>query len=265
MSDNADYIKNIRKNILISAFKAGSNGAHLAPSLSCVEIFSALYKNILKFDKKNPFSDERDYFILSKGHAGLALYATLYEFGLISENDFASFEQNGGDFPGQPSKNVAKRIEFSGGSLGMGLSYAIGLVLGGKRVFTVVGDGECNEGIIWEAATFAGHNKLKNLTVIVDYNGMQADGDSKDILSYNVEQMWKACGWDVYSCNGHDVEDLTKALRQEHDKPLVVLAHTVKGKGVSFMENVKEWHHGRLSQEQLNQALKEIEEKNYGN
>ena len=263
--EDATFAENMRKNILTSAFKAGNNGAHIAPSLSCVEILTALYNGILKYNKSDPFDEARDRLILSKGHAGLALYAALYEAGLISQKDYDSFEENGGDFPGQPLKNIVKRIEFSGGSLGMGLSYGIGLALAGRRVFVILGDGECNEGSICESAMFAGHRKIQDLTVIVDLNGMQADGKSADILTFDIKKMWEACGWIVEECNGHDVQALKIKLSQAHNQPKVILAHTVKGKGVSFMENAREWHHGKLTQAQLTQAISEITEGGYGN
>ena len=263
--EDVTFAENMRKNILTSAFKAGNNGAHIAPSLSCVEILTALYNGILKYNKSDPFDETRDRFILSKGHAGLALYAALYEAGLISQKEYDSFEKNGGDFPGQPSKNIEKRIEFSGGSLGMGLSYGIGLALAGRRVFVILGDGECNEGSIWESAMFAGYNKLQNLTVIVDLNGMQADGKSSDVLTFDMKKMWEACGWAIEECDGHDSVALKQKLQQECNQPKVILAHTVKGKGVSFMENAREWHHGKLTQKQLEQALAEIAEVFDGN
>ena len=253
MKTNSEFARNIRRNVLLSAFKAGTNGAHLAPSLSCVEILTALYANILK-------TEDDGHFILSKGHAGPAFYAALYEAGLISQKDFASFEENGGDFPGQPSKNIEKHIEFSGGSLGMGLSYGIGLAISSnKNVFVLIGDGESNEGSVWEAAMFAGFNALSNLTVIVDFNGMQADGFSCDILSVDIQKMWEACGWEVAACDGHKTDEITQALLKEHKKPLVVIAKTVKGKGVSFMENNRDWHHARLTEKQKDAALAEVE------
>ncbi len=253
MKSNSEFARNMRRNIILSAFKAGANGAHIAPSLSCVEILTALYANILK-------TSDDGHFILSKGHAGPAFYAALFEAGLISQSDYDSFEVNGGDFPGQPSKNVEKHIEFSGGSLGMGLSYGIGLAFGReKKVFVLIGDGESNEGSVWEAAMFAGYNKLRNLTVIVDFNGMQADGFSCDILSVDAKKMWTACGWEVVVCNGHDTDEITRTLTKEHEKPLVVIAETVKGKGVSFMENNRDWHHARLTEKQKEAALAEME------
>ena len=253
MKTNSKFARNMRRNIILSSFKAGANGAHIAPSLSSVEILTALYANVLKADGEGRF-------ILSKGHAGLAFYAALYEAGLISQKDFDSFEENGGDFPGQPSKNIEKHIEFSGGSLGMGLSYGSGLAIGSeKKVFVLIGDGESNEGSVWEAAMFAGFNALSNLTVIVDFNGMQADGFSCDILSVDIQKMWEACGWEVIVCNGHNTDEITRALTKDHDKPLALIARTVKGKGVSFMENNRDWHHARLTEKQKEEALAEVE------
>jgi len=246
----------IRKNILKSALAAGPNGAHIAPSLSCVEILTAIYARMM---------DTPGLFILSKGHAGLALYATMKEFGVISTADYDTFETNGGEFPGQPTKNLPKHIEYSSGSLGMGLSFACGRVLAMNRnsqdgkVFVLLGDGETNEGSVWESAMFAGFNHLKNIVAIVDCNGMQGDGASKDILMYDQAGMWRSCGWHVVECDGHDAAAILRCLAEPNEKPLVLLAQTIKGKGVSFMEHVREWHHSRLTPKQLDAALNELE------
>ena len=246
----------IRKDILNSVMIAGPNGAHIAPSLSCVEILTAIFACM---------TESYGLFVLSKGHAGLALYAAMKEFGIISAVDFDAFETNGGEFPGQPSKNLAKHIEYSSGSLGMGLSYACGRALALRqrsqngRVFVLLGDGETNEGSVWESAMFAEFNHLKNLIAVVDFNGMQGDGFSKDILTFDQAGMWRSCGWHVRECDGHDSAAISRCMAEQTDEPLVVLARTVKGKGVSFMENAREWHHGRLNQKQFQTALSELE------
>ncbi len=250
---NEEFSRKVRVDIIKSAFKAGGNGAHVAPSLSCVEIISAIYSKIIE-------SGNKEHFVLSKGHAGLALYSVLYEVGLISAKDFDSFEVNGGLFPGQPSKNLSKFIEFSSGSLGMGLSYGLGLAVSAKEnVYIVVGDGELNEGAIWEAVMFAGYQKLKNVKVIVDFNGMQADGFCEDILGFDAGSMWQACGWDVVECDGHEANNLSKELAKPRAKPLVIFARTTKGKGISFMENDVKWHHSVLTEKQMKEALAELE------
>ena len=239
----------IRRSILAGALKAGSNGAHLAPSLSCVEILIAAFE-VAKDDGK---------VILSKGHAGLALYAAMLEAGKMSQETFDEFESDGGMLPGQPSKNEAVGIAYSSGSLGMLLSYACGRALvSDRRFFVIVGNGEVNEGSVWESAMFAGSRGLGNLVVIVDDNRMQADGNSEAVLRCNAAGLFEASGWDVVECDGHSVPALVDALGRRGGKPLAVIARTVKGKGVSFMENAKEWHHSRLSQSQYEKAVQEI-------
>lgn len=242
--------RKVRGSILKGALKAGSNGAHLAPSLSCVEILIAAHE-MAKDDGR---------VILSKGHAGLALYATMLEMGGMSQETFDTFETDGGILPGQPSKNREAGIAYSSGSLGMLLSYACGRALASdKRFFVIIGNGEANEGSVWESAMFAGSRGLGNLAVVVDDNRMQADGNSEEVLRCNAAGLFGAAGWDVVECDGHSVPAIMEALgRQGGKRPLAVVAHTVKGKGVSFMENAKEWHHSRLSQAQFEQAMQEI-------
>ena len=245
----AEMGKRIRRSILAGALKAGPNGAHLAPSLSCVEILIAAFE-LAKGDGK---------VILSKGHAGLALYATMLETGNMGQEAFDAFETDGGILPGQPSKNEAVGIFYSSGSLGMLLSYACGRALvSDSRFFVIVGNGEVNEGSVWESAMFAGSRGLGNLVVVVDDNRMQADGNSEDVLRCNAAGLFEASGWDVVECDGHSVPALVDALGRQGGKPLAVIARTVKGKGVSFMENAREWHHSRLSQAQYEQAMQEI-------
>ena len=239
----------VRRHILDGALKAGSNGAHLAPSLSCVEILIAAFE----------MTKDTGNVILSKGHAGLALYATMLEMGRMSREAFDTFEAEGGSFPGQPSKNMDAGIAYSSGSLGMLLSYACGRALvSDARFFVVIGNGEANEGGIWESAMFAGSRGLGNLAVVVDDNRMQADGNSEEVLRCNAAGMFGAAGWDVVECDGHSVSAIMEALGRQGPRPLAVVAHTVKGKGVSFMENAKEWHHSRLSQAQYDKAVQEI-------
>jgi len=241
--------RRVRRHILEGALKAGTNGAHLAPSLSCVEILIAAFE----------MAKGNGTVILSKGHAGLALYAAMLEMGSISREAFDTFEAEGGNFPGQPSKNQDIGIAYSSGSLGMLLSYACGRALvSDARFFVVIGNGEANEGSVWESAMFAGSRGLGNLVVVIDDNRMQADGNSEEILHCNVAGMFAAADWDVVECDGHSVSAIVEALGQQRAKPLAVVAHTVKGKGVSFMENAKEWHHSRLSQVQYDKAMQEL-------
>lgn len=257
--------QNIRGNILKRACAAGFNGAHIAPALSIVEILTVLFLDKMKFDIKNPHYNKRDRFILSKGHGALGYYSAMYEAKIISEDSFISYEQNGGVFPGQPSKNLDYAIEYSGGSLGLGLSYAIGLSLSKEclenkfNIYVLMGDGEINEGSVWESVMYAGHNKLSNITAIIDKNSMQSDGFTCDILTFDIAGMFKACGWEIAECEGHDISSIQKAFSANRKgKPLVIIAKTVKGKGISFMENTREWHHNRLTNKQLDKALAEI-------
>lgn len=255
---------NIRCNILHRACAAGANGAHIAPALSIVEILSVLFLNVMNYDVNDPHNKKRDRFILSKGHGALACYAAMYESKIISEEAFLTYEQNGGFFPGQPSKNIDYGIEYSGGSLGLGLSYAIGLAMSDEckenkfNVYVLLGDGELNEGSVWESAMFAGHHKISNITAIVDKNSMQSDGFTRDILTFDIASMWASCGWNVIECDGHNLESLSNAFSKRIERPTVIIADTVKGKGVSFMENSREWHHSRLTQGQLDKALGEL-------
>jgi transketolase len=249
----------MRRNILNLAYSAGNNGAHIAPALSIVEIMAVIY--FCAMNRAN-----RDAFVLSKGHGALAYYVSLFEAGIITYEQLTTYEENGGNLPGQPSKLAAWGIDYSGGSLGMGLAYGCGLALSnimrGKqnKVFVLMGDGELNEGTVWESAFFAAHNRLSNLVAVVDKNSMQSDGYTSDILKMDIESLWQSSGWNVVVCNGHDFAALKQAFAALSDeKPTVIVAETTKGKGVSFMENNKEWHHNRLSEKQLNEALRELE------
>ncbi|MDR3305036.1 MAG: transketolase [Clostridiales Family XIII bacterium] len=265
----------VRAHILRRANAAGNNGAHIAPSLCEAEILTVLFQEVLYKNEEDRTDPARDRFILSKGHGALGYYAAMYEAGMITEGEFFSFEVNGGNFPGQPSKHPEHRIEYSSGSLGLGLSYGIGLARSEAcrrhpfRVFVYMGDGELNEGTIWESAMYAGFHKLSNIVGIVDHNSMQSDGASSDILLFDIAGMWKACGWAVVPCDGHDPEQLLSAFSAAHeDRPLLILAETVKGRGVPFMENAAEWHHSRLTDAQLEEALAAIErdrQYNHGN
>lgn len=255
--------KDIRKRILELAFKAGSNGSHLGGSMSAVEILNTLYNMGFNF---NPQDEQRDRLILSKGHAALALYCVLESKGIITKEDAETFEQNGTTLFAHAKKNVSKGIEFSGGSLSLGISYAIGVALACKdkgynnRIFVLLGDGECDEGLVWEAVMSAVNYKLDNLTCIVDCNGLQSDGFTKDVMDHSpLEKKFEGFGCKVVSVDGHKVSELENAYQQKSDSaPVAIIAHTVKGKGVSFMENLQQWHHGTLSQAQYEQALEEV-------
>lgn len=243
-----------RLDILAASLSAGKCGAHIAPSLSEVEICLAVLKR---------YKENEDSFILSKGHGALGYYAAMHQTGVITDEQFETFEQNGGEFPGQPSRSANNKIEYSSGSLGMGLPYALGVALAKKKtaglIYVVVGDGELNEGSNWEAAALANQYKLDNLVVIVDMNTLQSDGNCMDIVGQNLLALWQAYGWKVEECDGHSLEALNQSFNCEHEgRPLVVLARTIKGKGVSFMENNNAWHHAILKDDDYNKAVQEV-------
>jgi len=260
----------MRLNIIKLAYQVGNKGAHIAPALSCNEIMAVLYGNVMNLNPKNPSWQERDRFLMGKGHGALALYAALYEVGFFSEEKLFTYQKNGGDLPGQPSMNLSLGIEVSSGSLGNALSVGEGIALSAKKrgekykTYVLLGDGECNEGTIWETAMSASHFRLDNLIAIVDLNGMQSDGESAKILDMgNVREKWNAFGWNVIETDGHDIGSLYNAFHtiKQESKPTVILAHTIKGHGVSFMENNNAWHHNYLSKEQYELALSELEAK----
>ncbi len=255
-----DHARCIRRNILDAGYKAGA--MHFGGSLSMVDAMAILYGEVMKVDPSNPEWAERDRFILSKGHCGLALYATLCEFGFITHEQLMSVDDNGGEFPSHAVRNTKYGIEVSSGSLGLGTSFALGQALALKdvsRVFVLVGNGEINEGSFWEAAMFAGANKVENLCVTVDDNGMQLDGPSARVMPVSDwARKLEAFGWTVAEADGHDFGSLRKAYATNREgRPLAVVAHTVKGKGVSFMENAPEWHHNKMTEEQYKLAVAE--------
>lgn len=260
--------KDIRRNIFKMALKA--NGGHLGAAFSIVEILTALYfGGVLKYDPEQPTWEERDRFVLSKGHAGITLYAVLAKAGFFKEDVLYTFCQEGTLLGGHPRMEDIPGVEASTGALGHGFAFAAGIAFAGKldskdyRVFTVIGDGECQEGTIWETALFAAHQKLGNFTAILDYNKLQAMDRLDSII--DMEPMagkWINFGWDVSEINGHDIEQLITALvkkRSFDSRPRLIIAHTIKGKGVSFMENKPLWHYRLPNQEELKIALAELE------
>ena len=264
-----DFAKEMRKNVIKLAFNAGLNGAHIGPSLSLIELVAVLYGGILNYDSKNPHWEKRDRFILSKGHGALGWYAALESAGIITTVQLYTFEQNNGFFPGQPSKNIDLGIEFSSGSLGLGLSYGVGLALAsrkqnlGYKTYVLLGDGECNEGSVWEAAMSAVNFKLSNLVAIVDANCMQSDGQTCHVMKNDIISIWKGFGWEVrIIVDGHNIEQIydTFVSLGQPETPVAIIAKTIKGKGISFMENNNDWHHNRLSLVQYKTALTELGE-----
>ncbi len=261
--------KKSRVQLLELAFKS-DGPSHLGGGLSMIEIFTVLYGSVLKFDPKNPEWENRDRFILSKGHGVLPFFIALHNAGFISQEELYTYKKNESHLISHPVMNLRLGMESSNGSLGHGLSMGVGISLALKkkgnhnsRVFVVLGDGECNEGSVWEASMSAAHYKLNNLVAIVDYNKLQSDGISSDIMDIGaLEKKWESFGWDVISLDGHDINALKDALNvkesESYSKPRVIIAHTVKGKGVSFMENNNTWHHNRLTQTTFEQALAEL-------
>ena len=259
--------KRCRKNILDSSLSAGASSAHFGGGLSIVEILTVLYGSIMNHKPSEPLWEERDRLILSKGHGCLGLYAVLAEFKYISHDELLSFEKSGSDLLGHPVINKKKGIEFSNGSLGMGLSLGIGLSLSAIKknkkfnTYIVIGDGECNEGSIWEGVMLASSLKLSNLKIIIDNNGYQQTGSNKEILNIGeISPKLKSFGWDVIDVNGHDLKELHKALSKKSEKPIAICAKTIKGKGFSFSENNNDWHHKILTKSIYEQAVKELQE-----
>lgn len=259
--------KRMRKNALDMALAAGANSSHFGSGLSIIEITAVLYGAIMKYDKNNPEWSERDRFILSKGHGVLGYYTALVEAGFIPVEDLLTFEKTGSYLIGHPVINRKKGIEFSNGSLGMGLSLGIGVALAGKqrnskyKVYVLMGDGECNEGSVWEASMAASHFKLDNLTAIIDRNNFQLGGLNNDIMSVgNMAEKWRSFGWDAIEVNGHNIGELYNAFNRVSvsEKPVVIVANTIKGKGVSFAENNNTWHHAALSKSQYEIAVAEL-------
>jgi len=256
----------MRQNALKMAFECGSN-AHIGGGLSMIEILAVLYGEVMNCADKTIEYDKKDKFILSKGHGVLGLYTVLAEFKLFEESLLSTFQKNGSDLIAHPVMNAGLGIESSNGSLGQGFSMAVGLALAAKKknkkykTYVICGDGECNEGSIWEAAISAVNFKLDNLTVIVDNNKFQSDGTNCEIMNISsLQGIFKALGFHTLSVDGHDIEALLNAFSLCcPDKPKAIIADTVKGKGISFMENNNAWHHNRLTESQYKQALLELE------
>lgn len=264
----SSFSKKVKKKILVTAYRAGAKSAHLGGALSCVDLISIIFTMYNISNKKiNKDILVRDRFILSKGHACLAYYASLNQLGLISDEILETFEEDESSLLGHPVINQELGIDFSTGSLGMGLSIAIGLSIASEKkkknfkTFVIIGDGECNEGSVWEAAMAAPNLKVKNLLAIIDRNNFQQTGTNKDIMNIDpVEDKWKAFGWNVETLDGHDIQALLNYFKKiDFTKPNLLIANTIKGKGFSFSENNNEWHHGVMSKKIFDDALKEIE------
>jgi transketolase len=245
-----------------------AQAAHLASSLSCCDIVAAAYWGVLNIDPKRPQDPLRDRFILSKGHAATALYSALAFKGFFPVEELQTYCQNGGRLAEHPPANILPGVEAATGSLGHGLPIGCGAALAGRikgekfRVFALLSDGENNEGSVWEAAMFAAAQKLENVCVIVDYNKWQATARSNETMMLApLRDKWAAFGWDATEIDGHDVEMLASAMRNVPNgsgKPVALIAHTVKGKGVSFMEDDNNWHYRAPTAEEVVKAHKEL-------
>lgn len=257
----------IRKDIIEMLAEAKSG--HPGGSLSAVEILTYLYFKEMNVDPSNPQWQDRDRFILSKGHGAPVLYSTLAEKGYFPKEELMKLRKTGAMLQGHPDMKGTPGVDMSTGSLGQGLSASNGMALAAKldnknyRVYALLGDGEMQEGQVWEAAMTSAHYKLDNLTVFIDNNGLQIDGTNEEVKNINpIEDKWKVFGWHVITIDGHDLQQIEKAVEDAKNtkgKPTAIIAKTVKGKGVSFMENQVGWHGVAPNAEQKEQALKELE------
>ncbi len=264
------FAKEIRKAALRMVHKAKSS--HLGGALSMTDLLAVLYGKALRIDPSHPTAEDRDRLILSKGHACSSLYAALAERGFFPKDWLDEYCTNGGKLAGHATHNNVPGVELSTGSLGHGLSVACGLALAAKRdckshrVFVILGDGECDEGSTWEAALFARHHKLDNLTTIVDYNNLQGLGTTDEVLTLEpFAEKGVSFGWAVNEIDGHNIDEICKSLNVlpfQTGRPSCVVARTTKGKGASFMENRLSWHYKSPNDEEYSIALSEIEEKN---
>lgn len=256
----------IRKGIIKAVHSAGSG--HPGGSLSAADILTVLYFHKMKVDPKNPKWEKRDRFVLSKGHAAPVLYATLAEKGFFHKDELLKLRQVGAMLQGHPDMKGTPGIEMSTGSLGQGFSTTIGMALASKidkkedKIYTLLGDGEVQEGIVWEAAMAASHYKLDNITAILDFNGLQIDGKNEEVMNIHpIKEKWESFGWYVIEIDGHNFEEIIDAFDKADEiknQPTMIIAKTIKGKGVSYMENQAGWHGSAPKDEEAKQALEEL-------
>ncbi len=257
------HANRIRQGIVTEVYSAQSG--HPGGSLSAADILTELYFEQMDINKENVNTLNRDRFVLSKGHASPVLYATLKEKGLLDE-ELTSFRNISSHLQGHPNMNYVAGVDMSTGSLGQGISCAVGMAISNKvdknghHIYVLLGDGECEEGQVWEASMCAAHYQLDNLTAILDYNHLQIDGDIKDVIGPEpFKSKFESFGWNVVECDGHDFDSLRDAFKSHvENKPTLIIAHTIKGKGVSFMENNYAWHGSAPNKEQYEQAMKEL-------
>jgi transketolase len=261
-----EIARKIRINIINMLEK--SQSGHPGGSLSSVEILTALYFKEMRIDPTNPKWEDRDRFVLSKGHGTPVIYGTLAERGFFPKEELNYFRKIDSMLQGHPDMKGTPGIDMTTGSLGQGLAAANGMALAGKldnkdyRVYAIIGDGECQEGLIWEAAMLAAHYKLDNLTVFLDHNGLQIDGKNEDIMNIEpIDEKFKAFGWNVLHIDGHSFEEILSALesaKSTKGMPTMIIAKTFKGKGISFMENQVGWHGKAPSTEEAKKAIEEL-------
>lgn len=262
-----NILNQMRLDMVKMTYSAGKTGAHIGPALSMTELMAVLYLKVMNFNKNNLNDESRDRLILSKGHGVIAQYAALKQIGLIAEEELVTFKQNNSELSAHPTLNKKLGIEFASGSLGQGLSQGVGVALALRhkgnnksKVYVILGDGECNEGQIWEAVASASQFKLDNLVVIIDKNNIQYDDFTKNVIDMSpLKNKFECFGFHTVEIDGHDIIAIEKALQTSHsEKPLCVIADTIKGKGISFMENEPKWHNNVLTEELYNQAVSEI-------
>ena len=270
MTLSYDELRSKAKDLRIDAIREifSANSGHPGGSLSAADMISVLFFKQLNIDPKDPKKAYRDKFVLSKGHAAPILYAALAERGFFPKADLLTLRRLGSKLQGHPDMLKVPGVEMSTGSLGQGISAAVGMALAAKidknpgRVYALLGDGELQEGLVWEAIMCASHYKLDNLTVLVDWNGIQIDGWNDDIMCVTpVDEKFKSFCWETVVIDGHDVEAIDKAIEQAKqckNKPFAIIAKTIKGKGVSFMENQNGWHGKAPDEEQAKQAIVEL-------
>lgn len=261
-----EIAKKIRRDIILSTAEAGSG--HIISSLSIVEILVSLYYEVMNHYPENPKSPARDRFVLSKGHAAPALYSVLADTGYFPAEELSTLRKIGSRLQGHPISHRLSALDSSSGSLGQGISVSVGMAIAGKldnenyRVYTLLGDGECQEGQVWEAAMAAAHFRLDNLVAIIDMNGLQSDGKTEDIMSLgSLKNKWMSFGWKVFEADGHDFNSLLCAFKNAKNiktQPTVIIAKTIKGFGVSFIEGNLNYHSAPLNKDELKAALEEL-------
>ena len=269
MKDYRNLALEMRRDIINMAHNAGKKGAHIGGGMSAVDILAVLYGGVMHYDVNDPRAESRDRFIMSKAHSAIAMYAALHQVGFLNDSEISNAMQGDALLYKHPRMNIEKGIEFSGGSLGQGLPLGAGMAFAMKRkkieskVYVLVGDGECDEGSIWEAASSIVNFGLDNVITIIDCNNLQNDGRPADVMNIgDMRLRWESMGYDVIEIDGHDYEQIEEALTRKTIRPKAIIANTIKGKGVPFAEDRVEWHIGYIDDELYKQALEAIDAAN---